>query len=145
MFRLFRKKKLGAAVSRTRQIEEQIEKIRKERGALEDQIVKEREKSEKSFGKRLLQKEKDDLAKADKILRARPIHGEDPLHDLRELSKMLSHIVGISDDGEHLREKEDMLARAADWIAPRRALREVWTRKTRPATPSSPAPTGSPT
>lgn len=114
MFRLFRKMKLEAAVAQARRVERQIERIREERDAAEDQLVKEREKREKSLGKTLLQKEKDDLGKADKMLRARPIRGEDPLHDLRELSKLLSHIVGISDDGKHLREKEEMLARAAE-------------------------------
>ena len=114
MLTLFSKIITKISSSRIKRIDREIEKTRNERRLLEGQVAEQREAHEKRLGKMAGQKEKNDLKKADRILRSNPIQGDDALRDLRALSKLLSYILGVSDTGNHVREKEAMLARAAD-------------------------------
>jgi hypothetical protein len=114
MIALFQKLKRKAVIARTQKIEKQIERVREEKRSLKEKTEYEHEVGERMSWDKLQQKEVDDLREADKILRTKPIRGEDPIQDLKALSKILSHIITVSDTGEHVREKETLLTRTAD-------------------------------
>jgi hypothetical protein len=104
----------GLIRSRTRSVEEQIEKVRQETESARSQILNERRGQEKRLRTRLDQKEINDLEEAERALRTKPFNGEDAIEDLKTLSRILSRLIGVSDDGKQADKKLSLLQVLAD-------------------------------
>lgn len=111
---LFQKLRLGLLRSKTRSIEEQIDKVWQETESAKAQISEEGKGHEKRLHSRLDQKEISDLGEAEKALRKHPFKDENTLEDIKALSRTLSHLIGVSDDGKHVEKKLSLLQKLAD-------------------------------